>query len=266
MREIYLPAFEAAVVKGQVDSVMDSYNLINGVARHAERIPEPQNSERRVGLRGRAHVRLGCDLRRRRRCQQWPRSRDAEPAVHEREERCCPPSKVARLKNPPSTTSCCASSARIALRLYSIARSSIQQYSTFSVADRAVALQGALESITLLKNEGNTLPLDPTKIKTIAMIGPDAWPAVAGGGGSSEADPISVRVSIVTGIANLLGPKCMSSTARGLPEMGDIFRNTQWDSRRESRRTYPSKTSPDPPRRRLSATLTTTSSQMVGRC
>ena len=31
MREIYLPAFEAAVVKGHVDAVMNSYNLINGV-------------------------------------------------------------------------------------------------------------------------------------------------------------------------------------------------------------------------------------------
>ena len=31
MREIYCPAFEAAVTKGHVDSVMNSYNLINGV-------------------------------------------------------------------------------------------------------------------------------------------------------------------------------------------------------------------------------------------
>src|SRR5579863_1175878 len=30
MREIYLPAFEAAVKKGHVTAVMDSYNLING--------------------------------------------------------------------------------------------------------------------------------------------------------------------------------------------------------------------------------------------
>ena len=28
------------------------------------------------------------------------------------------------------------------------------------------------ESIVLLKNENNTLPLDPTKLKTIAVIGP----------------------------------------------------------------------------------------------
>ncbi|MGA2049648.1 MAG: glycoside hydrolase family 3 N-terminal domain-containing protein [Terracidiphilus sp.] len=31
MREIYMPAFEAAVTKGHVDAVMNSYNLINGV-------------------------------------------------------------------------------------------------------------------------------------------------------------------------------------------------------------------------------------------
>jgi beta-glucosidase len=31
MREIYLPAFEAAVTRGHVDAVMNSYNLVNGV-------------------------------------------------------------------------------------------------------------------------------------------------------------------------------------------------------------------------------------------
>src|ERR1700677_841997 len=31
MRELYLPAFEAAVTRGHVDAVMNSYNLINGV-------------------------------------------------------------------------------------------------------------------------------------------------------------------------------------------------------------------------------------------
>jgi beta-glucosidase len=35
MREIYLPAFEAAVTKGHADAVMDSYNLMNG--SHATR-------------------------------------------------------------------------------------------------------------------------------------------------------------------------------------------------------------------------------------
>ena len=75
--------------------------------------------------------------------------------------------------------------------------------SAYSVADRAIALDGALESLTLLKNDGNLLPLDPAKIKTIAVIGPNAYPAVSGGGGSSEAQAFE-PVSTLTGIANLV--------------------------------------------------------------
>jgi beta-glucosidase len=99
--------------------------------------------------------------------------------------------------------------------------------STYSVADRAIALQGALESITLLKNEGHLLPLNAGKVKTIAIIGPDAWPAVPGGGGSSTATAFE-PVSTVTGIANLLGPDVHVLYSRGLPEMIDVFRATQW--------------------------------------
>jgi hypothetical protein len=89
--------------------------------------------------------------------------------------------------------------------------------STYSIADRAVALKGALESITLLKNEGNLLPLDPAKVKLIAVIGPDAYPAVTGGGGSSEAHAFE-PVSILTGIANLLGPGVHVFYSPGIPD------------------------------------------------
>jgi hypothetical protein len=89
--------------------------------------------------------------------------------------------------------------------------------STYSVADRPVALQGALESITLLKNEGDLLPLDPHKVESIAIIGPDAYPAVTGGGGSSEAHAFE-PVSIVTGIANLLGPDVHIFYCAGIPD------------------------------------------------
>ena len=92
--------------------------------------------------------------------------------------------------------------------------------STYSVADRAVALEGALESITLLKNEGNLLPLDPAKIKNIAIIGPDAYPAVTGGGGSSEAHAFE-PVSMLTGIANLLGPNAHVFYSAGMPDSPD---------------------------------------------
>jgi beta-glucosidase len=46
---------------------------------------------------------------------------------------------------------------------------------------RALALAAALESITLLKNDGNVLPLDPQKLKTIAVIGPNANRVLLGG-------------------------------------------------------------------------------------
>jgi beta-glucosidase len=111
--------------------------------------------------------------------------------------------------------------------------------STYSVADRPVALKGALESITLLKNEDHILPLDAAKVKTIAILGPDAWPAVTGGGGSSQADAFQ-PVSIVTGIANLVGPGTHLLYARGLPEMNDVFQHTRWASDLKEA-TYPSK-------------------------
>ncbi|MEO8593471.1 MAG: glycoside hydrolase family 3 N-terminal domain-containing protein [Candidatus Solibacter sp.] len=48
-------------------------------------------------------------------------------------------------------------------------------------AHSQLARQAARETITLLKNEGNLLPLDETKVKTIAVIGPNANRTLLGG-------------------------------------------------------------------------------------
>jgi beta-glucosidase len=48
-------------------------------------------------------------------------------------------------------------------------------------ANRQLALQGARETITLLKNENHLLPLNPNKLKTIAVIGPNADRELLGG-------------------------------------------------------------------------------------
>ncbi|RYZ30070.1 MAG: beta-glucosidase, partial [Sphingobacteriales bacterium] len=50
-----------------------------------------------------------------------------------------------------------------------------------SLQKRAVAYKAATESMVLLKNEDNFLPLDPTKVKTIAFIGPNADKCLLGG-------------------------------------------------------------------------------------
>lgn len=50
-----------------------------------------------------------------------------------------------------------------------------------SEANRRLALQAAQEVITLLKNEDRLLPLDGSKMKTIAVIGPNADRSLLGG-------------------------------------------------------------------------------------
>ena len=51
-------------------------------------------------------------------------------------------------------------------------------------AQRAVAREAATEGMVLLKNEGSILPLDAARIHSLALIGPGAATARAGGGGS----------------------------------------------------------------------------------
>jgi beta-glucosidase len=51
---------------------------------------------------------------------------------------------------------------------------------------RKVALDLAREAVVLLKNEGGALPLDPDSLKSIAVIGMNAHPAMPQGGGSGH--------------------------------------------------------------------------------
>jgi beta-glucosidase len=48
-------------------------------------------------------------------------------------------------------------------------------------AHRELAMQAARETITLLKNDGNLLPVDLSRMKTIAVIGPNANRSLLGG-------------------------------------------------------------------------------------
>ncbi|MEO8336546.1 MAG: glycoside hydrolase family 3 N-terminal domain-containing protein [bacterium] len=50
-----------------------------------------------------------------------------------------------------------------------------------SAPNQALALEAACETITLLKNEGNLLPLDAASVKRIAVIGPNADRVMLGG-------------------------------------------------------------------------------------
>jgi beta-glucosidase len=239
MREIYLPAFEAAVTKGHVDAVMNSYNLINGVHATQNDYLNLKVLKGDWGFRGIL-------------MSDWDATYDAVGAANNGLDLEMPGPRFMNATNLlPAVKSGAVKEATIDDKVLRLLRTELRygftdrpQWdpadSTYSVADRAVALDGALESLTLLKNEAGILPLDASKIKTIAVIGPDAYPAVPGGGGSSQASAFE-PVSILTGIANLVGPNVHVLYARGLPETNDVFSRARWDGALQAA-TYPNRT------------------------
>ena len=81
-------------------------------------------------------------------------------------------------------------------------------------AHKKLALDLAKESIVLLKNEKDFLPLDINKVKKIAVIGPNAAIAKVGGGGSSHVNPY-YSVSPLEGIKTLVGKNVEIIYAKG---------------------------------------------------
>jgi beta-glucosidase len=238
MREIYLPAFEAAVTKGHVDAVMNSYNLINGV--HATQ-NEFLNLKVLKGGWGFQGILMS----------DWDATYDGVAAANNGLDLEMPGPRFMNVQTlAPAVRNGLVKESTIDDKVMRLLRAELRYgftnrpqwdpaYSTYSVADRAIALDGARESLTLLKNEGGLLPLNPAKVKTIAIIGPNAYPAVTGGGGSSEAQAFE-PVSILTGIANLLGPDVHVLYSRGLPDMNEVFWKSRWEGGVEVA-TYPSR-------------------------
>jgi beta-glucosidase len=80
-----------------------------------------------------------------------------------------------------------------------------------SAEHRALALKAAREAIILLKNENALVPLDRTKFRSIAVIGPNAGRVELGGysGGPTH------KVSILDGIKQKVGDKIKVNYAEG---------------------------------------------------
>lgn len=227
LREIYLPAFEAAVKQGHVAAIMDSYNLVNGA--HST-----ENKHLNIDiLRNDWHFH-GIVM------SDWDATYSGVGAANGGLDLEMPSGKF---MNPQNLTSAVQSGqvsvATIDQKVRRIFREAIRfgfltnnnqdqldpSLAMYSQLGRKVALQEALESITLLKNDGHVLPLDTAKIHTIAVLGPDAWPAEPGGGGSSHVDAYA-PVSFLTGISDAFAGKVRVLYARGLPTEEEIFQQT----------------------------------------
>lgn len=226
LREIYLPAFEAAVRVAGVGAVMDSYNLLNGV--HATQNCHLNNDILKKDWGFNAIL-----------MSDWDATYDAVGAANCGLDLEMPSGKFMNPKYLlPAVKSGKVTEATIDDKVRRIFRTAIRfgfldreqldpSIPLYSQAARKVALDEARESITLLKNDGNLLPLSTDKVHTIAVFGPDAWPAVPGAGGSSQVTAFS-PVSILTGLSDHLGEKVKVVYARGLPTLEDFFLATDF--------------------------------------
>ncbi len=219
LREIYLPAFEAAVREAHVGAVMDAYNLVNGqhmtqnahlnieILKHEWGFDGILMSDWGATYDGVAAANAGLDL-------EMPSARYMTPA-----------------NLLPAIQQGKVSVATINDKVRRILRKAIQfgffdrdqtdpSIPLYDQRGREIAREEARESMVLLKNDGNLLPLDPTKLKTIAVLGPDAYPAVIGGGGSSQTTPFS-QVSYLEGVSNYLSSSVNQFNTIGHAGMGE---------------------------------------------
>ncbi|HWC19159.1 MAG TPA: glycoside hydrolase family 3 C-terminal domain-containing protein [Terriglobales bacterium] len=212
MREIYFPAFEAAVREAHVGAIMDSYNLING--EHAT-----QNSFINLEVAKKDWGFDGIIM------SDWDATYDGVAAANGGLDLEMPSGKFMNRETLlPAIQSGKVSQQTIDEHVRRILSTAIR----FGFLDREqtdtkipklnpegqrVALEAARESFVLLKNEGNLLPLNKSSIKTIAVIGPDAYPAQPDGGGSAHVQPFHA-VSYLEGLTNHL-----SANAGGAPKV-----------------------------------------------
>jgi beta-glucosidase len=228
LREMYLPIFEAAVKEAHVGAVMASYNLTNGeymTANHRLLVDVLKQEWGFPGVLmsdwGAVHSALGAANG----------GTDIEMPGPEHFNR---DSLLPLIQKGQITQATIDDKVRRLLR--NMARfgwldrpqldPSIPRYSQ---TGREAALQGAREGMVLLKNEGDLLPLDRQKIKTVAVIGPDAYPAVPLGGGSATI-PTYYTISFLQGVSDYLGTGASVYHARGIPSLNSVAAYTRFST------------------------------------
>jgi beta-glucosidase len=226
MREIYLPTFEAAVKDAHVGSIMDSYNFTNG--EHLT-----QNAHLNIDIAKKDWGFQGIMM------SDWGATHDALGAANGGLDLEMPAGDYLNRKNLlPALQDGRVSQATIDDKVRRILRDEVEfgwidrpqrddSIPRLNPAGDQTALQEARESMVLLKNDGNLLPLAKTKIKTLAVIGPDAHPAVPVGGGSAQTTPF-YAVSFLEGMSDYLRTSAIVTYARGLPTWSAAANDTRF--------------------------------------
>jgi beta-glucosidase len=221
LREIYLAPFEASVKEAHVGAIMDGYNLVNGVHMTQHDYLNTQVVKKEWGFDGII-------------MSDWGATHDGIGAANGGLDLEMPSPDFMNRKNLlPAIERGAVSQASIDDKVRRILRKAIQfgflnrdQTDTsiplFDQQARTVALEAARSGMVLLKNSRNLLPLNKETIKTVAVIGPNVYPALIGGGGSSQTRPFNA-VSTLEGISNYLGPKVRVLYGVADPPLDKIF-------------------------------------------
>ncbi len=223
LREIYLPAFEAAVKRGHVGAVMDSYNLING--QHAT-----QNGYLNIDVLRKDWGFKGTLM------SDWNATYDAVGAANGGLDVEEPTGKFMNKANLlPAIKSGKVSEATIDEKLRHVLYTAEQfnwlgheqrdpAISTFDSESNETALRSARETPVLLKNSGALLPLNKAEIKTVLVVGPDAYYSSATGGGSAAVTPFH-KTSLLEGVA-MVAPNVKVLYDAGLPKLSELASQT----------------------------------------
>ena len=235
MHEIYMPAFEAAVKEAHVGAIMDSYNLTNGLHMSQNGPLNADVAKKEWGFDGII-------------MSDWDSTYDGVGAANGGLDLEMPSGKfMNRATLLPAIKSGKVSEATIDDKVRRILHTAIRfgwldrEQTDLSIpllnetGDR-VALEAARSGMVLLKNQGDLLPFDKTKIKSIAVIGPDAYPAQTVGGGSAGVRPFTA-VSYLEGIAGYLGTNATVYYERGIPSLGEMADATSFASDQAGKQT-----------------------------
>jgi beta-glucosidase len=233
VREVFLPPFEAAVREAGVETVMASYNELDGIPSHANRwllrdllrgewgfpglvvsdyfgVAELERKHHVVGNlpdAGRKALDAGVDL-------ELPEAEGYKQLVEDLRT-----GKISATQLDQAVARVLRAKFLIGLFEHPFVDPAASQSET--ATDRALALRAAHEAIVLLKNDGGMLPLDPARIKSIAVIGPNAAVCRLGGYSGGPDRPVSV----VDGIKTKLGDRVKVVS---LPGCGLTLGNRGW--------------------------------------
>jgi len=226
LHEIYLPAFKAAVQEADVWTVMSAYNKVNGI--HCAESPALLDDvlKKEFGFKGfvisdwgstystAPTVNAGMDLEMPGGAAFEAWFKRPQTAIAGNSGGWLAADKVlAEIKAGHISEAALNDNVGRILRVIFVSglfdHPHIATGEVDTPSQKAVALQGATEGIVLLKNAplgsaGALLPLDPAKIHSIAIIGPNASVARTGGGGSSLVRS-AYAVTPATGIQEAFG-------------------------------------------------------------